>query len=204
MKERGKNGSTRSNIPLFVIPWRAFVLLKGIGRLVSFFNSTHIQPMTAPSSNASDTTDDAVSFFDMASGTESAAEADRVQELKRMLFDLAYLVMNADGTEHISEKMLIRKLENRMEREGSVDVDARADDLALLLEEGPEAIRDRVDQLATQVAEKAGDQTQALGAGYLDFLKGLIVADASVATEEYELFDLLCEEWDVEKELPRS
>ena len=161
--------------------------------------------MTASASDASDPTNDAVSFFDMASGPDSgAAEADRVQELKRMLFDLAYLVMNADGTEHISEKMLIRKLEHRMEREGSVDVDARADELGPLLEEGPEAIRARVQDVAGEVAERAGERTQTLGEGYLDFLKGLIVADASVSTEEYELFELLCNEWGIENDLPRS
>lgn len=160
--------------------------------------------MTA-SSGASETTDDAVSFFEMASGPDSsAAKPDRVQDLKRMLFDLAYLVMNADGTEHISEKMLIRKLENRMEREGSVNVEARADTLAPLLEKGPKAIRERVQDVAREVAERAGDKTKALGDSYLEFLKGLIVADANVSSEEYELFGVLCAQWGVEKELPRA
>lgn len=121
-----------------------------------------------------------------------------------MLFDLAYLVMNADGTEHISEKMLVQKLEQRMEREGSVDIDARTDDLAPLLEEGTDAIRERVLDLAEGVAEQAGDRVQELGDGYLDFLKGLIVADASVADEEYDLFEVLCDRWGVEKDLPSA
>lgn len=161
--------------------------------------------MIAPSSDASDSQDDGVSLFDMATETgEDAVDVDRVQALKRMLFDLAYLVMNADGTEHISEQMLVRKLERRMEREGSVDVEARADDLAPLLENGPEAIRERVRELANELTEAAGDRAQVLGEHYLDFLKGLIVADASVVAEESELFALLCEQWGVEKELPRS
>lgn len=145
------------------------------------------------------------SFFDVAtSDVEGTDASDRVQELKRMLFDLAYLVMNADGTEHISEKMLVQKLEQRVEREGSVDIDARTDDLAPLLEEGPDAIRERVQELADGVAEQAGDRVQELGDGYLDFLKGLIVADASVAEEEYDLFGVLCDRWDVEKDLPSA
>jgi uncharacterized tellurite resistance protein B-like protein len=161
--------------------------------------------MVSSSSDAFDSQDDDVSFFDMATGADAdTTDADRVSALKRMLFDLAYLVMNADGTEHISEKMLVRKLERRMEKEGSVDVDARADELAPLLEEGPDAIRERVLELAEEVADRAGDRTQALGAGYLDFLKGLIVADANVSSEEYELFEVLCGEWEVEKELPRT
>lgn len=121
-----------------------------------------------------------------------------------MLFDLSYLVMNADGTEHISEKMLVQKLERRMEQEGSVDVEARTDDLASLLEEGPDAIRERVISLADDVADRAGDRLQELGDGYLEFLKGLIIADASVSDEEYNLFEQLCERWSVEKDLPRS
>lgn len=119
-----------------------------------------------------------------------------------MLFDLTYLVMNADGREHISEQMLVRKLEHRMEREGSVDVEARSEVLAPLLEEGPEAIRSRVQELGDEVAEWAGDRSQAVGERYLDLLKGLIVADANVSAEEYELFTLLCDRWGVEKELP--
>ena len=145
------------------------------------------------------------SFFEKATAQAADADAaDRVQELKRMLFDLAYLVMNADGTEHISEKMLVRKLEQRMEREGSVDIDARTDDLAPLLDQGPDAIRDRVEELADGVAEQAGDRVAELGDGYLDFLKGLIVADASVDDEEYDLFELLCDRWGLEKDLPSS
>jgi len=130
------------------------------------------------------------------------AHPGRVQELKRILFDLAYLVMNADGSEHISEKMLVQKLERRMEREGSVDVDNRAEELSPLLDEGPDAIKERVEALADEVADRAGDRVQEVGDRYLDFLKGLIVADASIASEEYDLFDLLCDRWGVEKELP--
>lgn len=144
------------------------------------------------------------SFFEIATSEGSAESGpDRVQELKRLLFDLAYLVMNADGSEHISEKMLVQMLERRMEREGSVDVDARTEELASVLEEGPDVIRDRVLTLADEVANRAGDRTREIGEGYLEFLKGLIVADASVATEEHELFDALCERWGVEKDLPR-
>jgi hypothetical protein len=153
----------------------------------------------------SDDSNEESSFFDVATSKVGGTDAsDRVQELKRMLFDLAYLVMNADGTEHISEKMLVQKLEQRMEREGSVDIDARTDDLAPLLEEGPDAIRERVLDLAEGVAEQAGDRVQELGDGYLDFLKGLIVADANVADEEYDLFEALCDRWGVQKELPQS
>ncbi len=150
--------------------------------------------------------DDDSSFFDMATSDleDESTSTDRVQELKRMLFDLSYLVMNADGTEHISEKMLVQKLERRMEQEGSVDVEARTDDLASLLEEGPDAIRERVISLADDVADRAGDRLQELGDGYLEFLKGLIIADASVSDEEYNLFEQLCERWSVEKDLPRS
>jgi uncharacterized tellurite resistance protein B-like protein len=143
------------------------------------------------------------SFFELATGEEaSRGAADRVQELKRHLFDLAYLVMNADGTEHISEEMLVQELEERMEREGSVDVEARADELAPLLDDGPRAIRERVLVLADEVAEQAAPQTEAVGARYLDFLRGLIVADARVSAEERELFSALCERWGVEKEVP--
>ncbi len=160
--------------------------------------------MAAPS-NASDATDDGVGFFDLAGEEDSgAAEPGRVQALKRMLFDLSYLLMNADGTEHISERMLTRKLESRMEKEGSVDTEARANELAPLLEKGPDAIRDRIETLATELAQEAGDRTQAVGERYLDFLKGLIVADASVSEEEYEVFEMLCDKWGVDKDLPRA
>ena len=153
--------------------------------------------MTDPDSSAGS------SLFAFA-GDEDADDAypDRVRELKRMLFDLAYLVMNADGSEHISEQMLVQKLEKRMEREGSVDVDNRAEELSPLLDEGSDAIKERVEALADEVTDRAGDRVQAVGDRYLDFLKGLIVADASIASEEYDLFDLLCDRWGVEKELP--
>jgi hypothetical protein len=145
------------------------------------------------------------SFFELATGeSPSDPASDRVQELKRMLFDLAYLVMNADGTEHVSEKMLVRKLENRMEREGSVDVEARTDELSALLDEGPDAIRDRVATLADEVADRAEERTQEVGDRYLDFLRGLIVADANVSPKEHDLFAVLADRWEVEKELPRS
>jgi hypothetical protein len=155
------------------------------------------------SSNPFDDNGDDSSLFDVAmSGMEDDSTADRVQELKRMLFDLAYLVMNADGTEHVSEKMLVQKLERRMEREGSVDVDARMEELSALLDEGPDAIRDRVVQLADDVSDRAGDHVQELGNSYLEFLKGLIIADADVATEEYDLFEILCDRWGIEKSSP--
>lgn len=144
------------------------------------------------------------SFFDVMADEEAsdANEVDRVQTLKRTLFDLSYLVMNADGTEHISEKMLIRKLEQRMEQEGSVDVGARAEQLQSLLEEGPQAIRERAIELAEELVEQAGDRADVLGAQYLELLKGLIVADANVAPEEYELFQGLCDHWGIDTELP--
>lgn len=155
------------------------------------------------SSSPKDDTSTTDSFFEAV--TEDASEdddADRVQQIKRTLFDLSYLVMNADGTEHVSEKMLVRKLESRMEREGSVDVEARADELKPLLEEGTEAIRERAVELAEELADQAGDQTEALGGQFLELLKGLIVADANVATEEYELFESVCNELGIQKELP--
>lgn len=150
--------------------------------------------------------DESTSFFDAITDSDEEATDDgngRVQHLKRTLFDLAYLVMNADGTEHISEKMLVRKLEDRMQKEGSVDVEERADELQSLLEAGPGAIRDRVEELADEFADLAGDQTEALGGSYLELLKGLIVADANVAPKEYEVFQLLCDRWGVENELPQ-
>lgn len=119
-----------------------------------------------------------------------------------MLFDLSYLVVNADGTEHVSEQMLLSKLEQRMEREGSVDVESRAADLQALLAKGDDAIRARVEALAEGVAERAGERTQAVGARYLDFIGGLIVSDANVDPAEYELYDRLCTRWGVENTLP--
>lgn len=144
------------------------------------------------------------SFFEaMTSGDESGEDAtSRVQQLKRTLFELAYLVMNADGTEHISEKMLVQKLEGRIEQEGSVDVEERVNELQPLLAEGPEAIRGRAGELADGFVEQAGAQKEVLGEQYLELLKGLIIADANVAPEEYELFEMLCDRWSVEKELP--
>ncbi len=112
--------------------------------------------------------------------------------------------MNADGTEHVSEKMLVRELEGRMEREGSVDIEARAEALAPVLEAGPDAIRDRILELADAVRERAGNRMQTVGEGYLEFLRGLIVADASVTATERELFEILCDRWGVERELPGS
>lgn len=145
------------------------------------------------------------SLFNVASdGAAESDSAERVQELKRMLFDLVYLVKNADGTEHISEKMLVQKLEQRMEGEGSVDIESRTDELAPLLDEGPDAIQARVLELADGVAERAGDRIEGVGDRYLDFLKGLIVSDANVADEEYDLFQILCNRWGVENELPQS
>jgi len=141
------------------------------------------------------------SLFDFAAADPSPG---RVRELKRMLFELAYLVVNADGTEHVSEKMLLSKLEQRMEREGSVDVEARAEDLQAVLDEGPSAIRTRVEFLADEIADRAGGRVREVGAGYLDFLGGLIVADANVDPVEYELYDTLCRRWGVENTLPEG
>jgi uncharacterized tellurite resistance protein B-like protein len=130
------------------------------------------------------------------------AEQSRVDTLKRTLFDLSYLVMNADGTEHISEKMLVQKLERRLEREGSVDVDDRVEALRPVVDGGAEAVRDRVLTLANTLSAQAGEQTDALAEQYLELLQGLIVADANVSPLEYELFDVLCSHWGIENELP--
>jgi len=140
-------------------------------------------------------------FFELdADGTD--AESGRPGELKRLLFDLVYLVMNADETEHISERMLVEKLERRLETEGSVDVEGRADELQPVLEEGPSAIREQVQDVADEVVEQAGDYAEPLAERYLDLLRGLIVADASVTPEEHILFEDLCERWNVDMELP--
>lgn len=156
------------------------------------------------SDDASAELDEPVSLFDVVD--EKNAEsggAGRVRELKRMLFDLAYLVMNADGTEHVSERMLVRELEQRMEREGSVNVKDRTDELKPVLDDGPDAIRSRVSRLADDVADRAGDRMKEVGTRYLDLLRGLIVADASVDPAEHELFEALCDRWGIEKELPK-
>jgi hypothetical protein len=141
-------------------------------------------------------------LFDLSESASSSEE--RIRELKRMLFDLSYLVVNVDGTEHISEQMLLTKLEQRMEREGSVDPESRAQTLQELLDDGRDAIRARVETLADEVAERAGDRARELGARYLDFLGGLIVSDANVDPAEYELYDRLCSRWGVENTLPES
>lgn len=148
--------------------------------------------------------DDSSFFEQVTQRADEDSGPDRIQELKRMLFDLSYLVMNADGTEHISEQILVAKLEQRMEREESVDVDARSETLASLLDDGPEAIREQVSDLADDVADHAGEDASRLCSSYLDLLKGLIVADATVTSEEVELFELLCDRWGVEKELPQT
>ena len=160
--------------------------------------------MSDPSSDAhSPDPHEARSLFDVAASGEEAGP-ERVRALKRVLFDLAYLVVNADGTEHVSEQMLIRELEGRMEREGSVDVEARTQALQSVLDEGADAVRARADALATEVVDRTGGRTQEVGARYLDLLKGLIVADANVDPAEYELFDLLCTRWGVENTLPSA
>jgi hypothetical protein len=130
------------------------------------------------------------------------SDQDRVQTLKRTLFDLSFLVMNADGTEHISEKMLVKKLERRLEREGSVDVDDRAEELRAIVDDGPDAVHDRVLALADELIEQAGDQAEVLADQYLELLKGLIISDANVAPVEYQLFKVLCEHWDIDKDMP--
>lgn len=130
-------------------------------------------------------------------------DQDRVQTLKRTLFDLSFLVMNADGTEHISEKMLVKKLERRLEREGSVDVETRTEDLRDTVHKGPDAVHERVLELADELIEQGGDQAEVLADQYLELLKGLIISDANVAPVEYQLFRVLCEHWDIEKEMPQ-
>lgn len=162
--------------------------------------------MSDPATNADGANE---SLFDVADDTSPDDGApDRVQSLKRVLFDLAYLLMNADlmnadGTEHVSEQMLIQKLERRLKKEGSVNVEGRADDLRPLLDEGPAAIRDRVQTLADEFVEEAGDRAQPLAHRVLDLLKGMVVADASVSPEEGVLFNDLCERWNVDMELPQ-
>jgi hypothetical protein len=131
------------------------------------------------------------------------SDQNRVQTLKRTLFDLSFLVMNADGTEHISEKMLVKKLERRLEREGSVDVDDRAEELRATVDEGPDAVHERVLSLADELIEQGGDQAEVLADQYLELLKGLIISDANVAPVEYQLFQILCNHWDIDKEMPQ-
>jgi len=144
------------------------------------------------------------SLFDVAADAFAEDEVpDRIRALKRMLFDLAYLLMNADGTEHVSEQRLVQELERRLEREGSVDVEGRADDLRPLLEEGPPAIRDRVQAIADEFADEAGEHARPLARRVLQFLRSLAVADANVSPEEHVLFNDLCEQWGVDMELPR-
>jgi uncharacterized tellurite resistance protein B-like protein len=130
-------------------------------------------------------------------------DQNRVQALKRTLFDLSFLVMNADGTEHISEKMLVRKLERRLEREGSVDVDDRAEELRTTVDEGPDAVHERVLSLADELIEQGGDQAEALADQYLELLKGLIISDANVSPVEYQLFRILCDHWGIDKDMPQ-
>jgi len=144
------------------------------------------------------------SLFDVAADAFAEDEVpDRIRALKGMLFDLAYLLMNADGTEHVSEQRLVQELEGRLEREGSVDVEGRADDLRPLLEEGPPAIRDRVQAIADEFGDEAGDHARPLARRVLQFLRRLVVADANVSPEEHVLFNDLCERWGVDMELPR-
>lgn len=119
-----------------------------------------------------------------------------------MLFDLAYLIVNADGTEHVMEQMLIEELERRPERKGTVDIEARTDHLAPIMEERSDAVRARADELAEEVAQQAGERTQEVGDRYLDLLRDFIVADADVHGTEAELFDLLADRWDVNQTLP--
>jgi len=155
--------------------------------------------------SSNDRNDPMTSFFSTAMRrADQRTTPNRVQELKRILFDLAYLIMNADGAEHISEKMLVQKLSRKMEREDSVDVGNRADELDPLIEEGMPAIRSHVEALADTFTEHAGDYGPVLADSFLDLLKGLIVADADVSPEEALLFDLLTTQWDIDKSLPQS
>lgn len=156
--------------------------------------------------SSNERTDPVTSFFStaMRRAGHQRTSNNRVQELKRILFDLAYLIMNADGTQHISEKMLVKKLSQKMEREESVDVTNRADELDPLIDEGMPVIRSHVESLADTFTEHAGERAPELADGFLELLKGLIVADASVSPEEAVLFDLLKTRWDIDKDLPLS
>jgi uncharacterized tellurite resistance protein B-like protein len=129
------------------------------------------------------------------------AQRGHVRKLKRMLFDLAYLVVNADGGEHLSEQLIMRELQGRVEVEKSVDAEARKEALAPVLQAGPVAIRERALRVASEVVREAGDAAAPLTEGYRDLLSRLIVADAHVSEAERALFDGLCDYWDLDNPL---
>ena len=124
-------------------------------------------------------------------------------ELKRMLFDLAYLTMCADGEQHLSEKTFVQQLARELESD--VDAEERVDDLAPLLDQGSEFVRRRVLYLAAAVRDRAGDQSETITRRYLDLLRDLIIADVNVTPEERTLFNDLCDRWDItDVHLPQS
>lgn len=59
-----------------------------------------------------------------------------------------------------------------------------------------------MEELAAEVAQRAGDRTQEIGARYLELLHDFIVADADVHGTEAALFNLLADRWDVDQTLP--
>jgi hypothetical protein len=71
------------------------------------------------------------------------------------------------------------------------------------VDEGPDAVHKRVLGLADELIEQGGDQAEALADQYLELLKGLIISDANVAPVEYQLFKVLCNHWDIDKEIPQ-
>jgi hypothetical protein len=148
------------------------------------------------SSNETSTSDTPTGKTSTDDASTEGISGQRAHELRRMLFDLAYLTMQADGTEHLSEKTFV----NRLARELEADVDAeeRVDDLAPLLEQGPEFVRRRVLYLAAAVQDRAGDQADTITRKYLHILRDIIIADVDVAPEERSLFQDLCEAWNVD------
>jgi hypothetical protein len=145
------------------------------------------------------------SFFDSVLSDKAAQDtgpSDRVRELKRILFDLAYLIMNADGVEHDAEKEILDVLAERMASEGSVDVQDRAAELDAVIEQGPSATRKRIKTLADAFLEHVGsEKANLLGSAFLDLLRELIVADDSVTPEEFEFFNVLTTHWGIDKSL---
>jgi uncharacterized tellurite resistance protein B-like protein len=151
---------------------------------------------------------DEMSFFDSvmqrrddADDASDSSSENRARKLKRILFDLAYLVMHADGAAHQSEKEIVQTLAERMEAEGSVDVDARAEALAPVLDEGMPAVRSRIQTFADEFTDLAGDEASQLAESFLALLQELIRADANVSPEEYEFFNVLATRWDADQTL---
>lgn len=125
----------------------------------------------------------------------------RVNQLKKILFDLVYLMMYADGIEHISEKMLLEKLERKIQTEDSVDIQTRVEVLSPVVEAGPAAIHEEVERRADAFLEQAGDKAPELAGPFLDLIRGLIVADATITPEEHEFFRVLADRWEVDQQL---